>query len=77
MNEDFSAKPTRGRGRPATGGRDPHYIFRAPPALIAELRAAAARRGIATSAAARDALAAYIARLGNDTRTDADGAHAA
>jgi len=40
MKKSITVAPKkRGRGRPPTGGRDPHIAARMPPSLIAEVEA--------------------------------------
>ena len=43
----------RGRGRPPSGGRDPHVSIRIPPALVAEVEAWATANEIGRSEAFR------------------------
>jgi hypothetical protein len=47
------APKTKGRGRPSTGGRDPHIAARMPASLIAEVEAWAAANDTSRSDAFR------------------------
>jgi hypothetical protein len=39
MKKSIKVAPKKSRGRPPSGGRDPHIAARMPPALIAEVEA--------------------------------------
>jgi len=53
MKKSIRVAPKKMRGRPSTGGRDPHIAARMPPALIAEVEAWAVANDTSRSDAIR------------------------
>jgi hypothetical protein len=53
MKKSIKVVPKKGRGRPSTGGRDPHVTIRMPAALTEEADAWGTANGIGRSEAIR------------------------
>jgi len=53
MKKSIKVAPKKSRGRPPSGGRDPHVTIRMPSALIAQADAWAAANDIGRSEAIR------------------------
>jgi hypothetical protein len=71
MKKSIKVAPKKRRGRPSSGGRDPHVTIRMPNALIAEADAWAASNDVGRSEAIR-----RLVELGLTVRTKAKQAAA-